>query len=63
MRTNFDMLINDEEIQKNTEAGFWKNRLLIDYFDEAVAAHPDKLCTVEPNNRHNYARLAVSDTL
>lgn len=58
MRTNFDMLINDEEIQKNTEAGFWKNRLLIDYFDEAVAAHPDKLCTVEPNNRHNYARLA-----
>lgn len=56
--TTFDILLTDEEKQKNTEAGFWKNRLLIDYFDQAAAANPDKLCTVEQNGRHTYRELA-----
>lgn len=58
MTTTFEMLLTDEEIRTNTENGFWKNRLLIDYFDEAAAAYPDKLCTVEPTSRHTYRELA-----
>lgn len=54
----FDMLLTDEEITRFTESGHWKNKLLIDYFDEAVAQFPDKLCTVDMNSRHTYAGLA-----
>lgn len=58
MATNFETLLTNEQITRYTEAGLWKNRLLIDYFDEAAAANPDKLCTVEPAGRHTYAELA-----
>lgn len=54
----FDMLLTDEEIARNTASGHWKNKLLIDYFDDAVEKFPEKLCTVDMNSRHTYAGLA-----
>lgn len=56
--STFELLLSDEEKMKYISDGIWKNRLLIDYFDDAVAANPDKLCTVEQNGRHTYSELA-----
>lgn len=58
MPTNFDYLLTDEHIADFTDQGLWKNRLLIDYFDETAEAHPDRLCNVEPAGRHTYSELA-----
>ncbi|MHA2789817.1 AMP-binding protein [Corynebacterium sp. S7] len=58
MPTSFEMLLKDSDIKEFTEAGHWKNRLLIDYFDEAVANTPDKLAAVERAGRHTYKEMA-----
>jgi cyclohexanecarboxylate-CoA ligase len=64
MPNTFDMLLTEEEITAYTEAGFWRNRLLTDYLDEAVAARPDQTATIDAAGSHTYAQLAedVADT-
>ena len=59
MPNNFEYLLTDQEVTNYTEAGYWKNRLLTDYLDDAVKAHPDQVCTVDPAGEHTYAELAA----
>lgn len=58
MATNFDTLLTEDRIRKHTRDGFWRDRLLTDYFDDAAKAHPDTLSNVEPAGRHTYAELS-----
>jgi cyclohexanecarboxylate-CoA ligase len=58
MPNTFDMLLTEEEITAYTEAGFWRNRLLTDYLDEAVAARPGQTCAIDVRGSHTYAELA-----
>ncbi|MGE0853156.1 MAG: AMP-binding protein [Hyphomicrobiaceae bacterium] len=51
----------DEEIARFEESGYWRNRLLTDYFDEAVARHPERLAVIGPDGqRLTYTALAES---
>ena len=64
MPNTFEMLLTDEEVTRYTASGQWRNRLLIDYLDDAVAAHPDQTALIDPAGAHTYAELAedVADT-
>lgn len=58
-----EMLLTDEEITKFTKSGHWRNRLLVDYLHDAVAAHPEQVSTIDAHGPHTYAQLseAVDD--
>jgi cyclohexanecarboxylate-CoA ligase len=58
MPHTFEMLLTDEEIATYTESGHWRNRLLVDYLDDAVAARPGHTCTIDVRGSHTYAELA-----
>lgn len=53
----FDMLLTQEMIDRYTSKGFWRNKTLADYLDEAAAATPDKTSTVDPRGSYTYAEL------
>jgi cyclohexanecarboxylate-CoA ligase len=59
MPHTFEMLLTDEDIATYTESGHWRNRLLVDYLDDAVAARPDQTCTIDVRGAHTYAELAA----
>lgn len=59
MPNNFEMLLSQDDIAKYTASGAWKNRRLTDYLDDAVAAHPNQVCTIDPVSTHTYAELAA----
>lgn len=50
----FDTLLTEEDISTFTKAGFWGDRLIVDYLDSAAAAHPDQLAIVDCNGELNY---------
>ncbi len=50
----FETLLTQEKITVYSEAGFWRNRLLIDYLDEAVAAHPEQAAIVDRKGSLTY---------
>ncbi|QCU78841.1 cyclohexanecarboxylate-CoA ligase [Citricoccus sp. SGAir0253] len=59
MTNTFEMLLTDEDIAAYTASGHWKNRLLSDYLDDAVAARPGQTCTIDVRGAHTYAELAA----
>lgn len=41
--TEYDIILPDSRIEEMTAAGFWRNRSIVDYLDDAIAAVPDKV--------------------
>lgn len=58
MTSPFEMLPVAPEAETFRRAGFWKDRLLIDYLDEAVRATPQKLAMVDAAGERTYQELA-----
>lgn len=54
----FDMLLTQQQIDTYTASGHWKNRLLTDYLDDAVAEHPDQISSIDSAGQLTYAQLA-----
>lgn len=54
----FDMLLTQDQIDTYTASGHWKNRLLTDYLDDAVAARPDHVAAIDSAGQLTYAQLA-----
>lgn len=46
----FDPVLPEERIRSMRLAGFWRDRLLTDYLDEAVAAAPDRTAIIAHNS-------------
>ena len=53
----FDMLLTQDTIDAYTAQGLWRNKTLTDYLDDAVAATPAKVSTVDPRGSITYAEL------
>ncbi len=54
-----DVAIPPEVLDRYVRNGWWVNRSLIEYFDEAVARHPEKTALVAPRGcRMTFAELA-----
>jgi glutaryl-CoA dehydrogenase/cyclohexanecarboxylate-CoA ligase len=53
----FDMLLTQDQIDRYTGQGFWRNKTLTDYLDEAATATPDKVSTVDVRGTYTYAEL------
>lgn len=41
--TEYDIILPDSRIEEMTAAGFWQNRSIVDYLDDAIAAVPEKV--------------------
>ncbi|MFF3571815.1 AMP-binding protein [Nocardia jiangxiensis] len=53
----FATILTAEQIDRYTRAGFWRDRVITDYLDEAAADAPDKLAFVDSQRRITYAQL------
>ncbi|WP_245633680.1 AMP-binding protein [Amycolatopsis jejuensis] len=53
----FATILDDETIETHTRAGYWVNRTITDYLDDAAAATPDKTAFADPQRSISYARL------
>jgi cyclohexanecarboxylate-CoA ligase len=51
----FETILTDE--QKTRYAGYWRDRVITDFLDEAAAATPDKVAFVDPRRRVTYGEL------
>ena len=58
MSNTVEMLLDQDQIQAYTSSGHWKNLLLTDHLDAAVAARPDQVCTIDSAGEHTYRALA-----
>ncbi|WP_369046138.1 AMP-binding protein [Sinomonas sp. P10A9] len=58
MSSPFEMLPLPENAADFRTTGYWKDRLLIDYFDDAVAAHPDKVASIDASGAKTYREMA-----
>ena len=54
---SFETILSHERIDQHTRDGFWGNRTITDYLDEAAAATPDKVAFVDPRRQITYAEL------
>lgn len=54
----FDMLLTQQQIDTYTASGHWKNRLLTDYLDEAVAKTPHQVSSIDSAGQLTYTELA-----
>lgn len=52
-----DTTLTPEHIDLYTGKGFWPNRLITDYLDEAAAATPDKVAAIDARGRTTYGEL------
>ncbi|GHG52654.1 cyclohexanecarboxylate-CoA ligase [Sinomonas cellulolyticus] len=59
MSSPFEMLPLPENAPDFRTNGYWKNRLLLDYFDDAVAAHPDKVASIDAAGTTTYREMAA----
>ena len=59
---NTDMDINSiltkSQIEKYTSQGFWENKTLCDYLDEAVKRYPEKVAIVDRKDKVTYSELS-----
>ena len=53
----FDTTLTPDLIQRYTDQGYWRDRVITDFLDEAAAATPDKVAFVDPRRRVTYAEL------
>ena len=51
--------LNRDSIEKYTKAGYWINKTLGEYFDEAVKKCPDKEAAVDGDRRVTYRQLGM----
>ncbi|MDQ4491357.1 AMP-binding protein [Sinomonas sp. ASV486] len=58
MSSPFEMLPLPENAADFRTNRYWKDRLLIDYFDDAVAAHPDKVASIDASGAKTYREMA-----
>ena len=54
---SFETILGHDRIDQHTRDGFWVNRTITDYLDEAAAATPDKVAFVDPRRQITYAAL------
>ena len=54
----FDTLLTQQQIDTYTASGHWKNRLLTDYLDDALATQPDEVSSIDSAGQLTYAQLA-----
>ena len=54
---SFETILTQERIDQHTRDGFWVNRTITDYLDEAAAATPDKVAFIDPRRQITYAEL------
>ncbi|GGC99665.1 short chain acyl-CoA synthetase [Tersicoccus solisilvae] len=57
MSTPFAMLEPPAEADHFRAAGYWKNRLLIDYLDDAVRARPDAVANIDTAGSRTYGEF------
>ncbi|WP_370935623.1 AMP-binding protein [Amycolatopsis sp. cg13] len=53
----FATILNDETIEAHTRAGYWVNRTITDYLDDAAAATPDKTAFVDSQRGVTFGQL------
>ena len=54
---SFETILSQKRIDQHTRDGFWVNRTITDYLDEAAAATPDKTAFIDPRRQITYAEL------
>ncbi|WP_459549870.1 AMP-binding protein [Nocardia sp. X0981] len=54
---SFTAILDDEQIDNYTRAGYWVNRVITDYLDDAAAATPEKTAFVDSRRQITYAEL------
>ncbi len=55
----YETRITEEMINEYTNAGYWINKTICDYLDQAVSDYPDKEAIVDPHSRLTYAELGA----
>jgi cyclohexanecarboxylate-CoA ligase len=58
MSSTVEMLALAPQAAEFRSAGYWKDRTLIDYFDQAVAKNPTNTAHVDPSGTYTYEDLA-----
>ena len=53
----FETILTPERVDQHTRDGFWVNRTITDYLDEAAATTPDKTAFIDPRRQITYAEL------
>jgi cyclohexanecarboxylate-CoA ligase len=53
----FETTLTPAQIEKFTRAGYWRNRTITDFLDEAVAATPDKLAFIDSRTQVTFGEL------
>jgi cyclohexanecarboxylate-CoA ligase len=53
----FATLLTQDRIDRHTRDGYWVNRTITDYLDDAAAATPDKVAFVDSRRQVTYAQL------
>ena len=53
----FETILTRELIDRHTAEGYWQNRTITDYLDEAAERSPDKLAFIDPRNQVTFAEL------
>lgn len=53
----FETLLTPQRIQRETTAGYWRDKLITDYLDEWARATPDKVAFVDKQRAITYAEL------
>jgi cyclohexanecarboxylate-CoA ligase len=54
---SLETLLTHEIIDQYTKAGYWQNKVITDFLDEAAAGTPDKTAVIEPRRQVTYAQL------
>lgn len=56
---SFQTLLSPERIARETEAGYWRGKVITDFLDEYAAATPDKVAFVDSRREITFAELKV----
>ena len=56
-----ETILTDEIIAEYTTAGYWPNKVITDFLDEAVTRTPDKVAAIDPRRQVTYAELAAAE--
>ena len=57
----FETILTPETIDEYTAAGYWSNRTITDFLDEAVARTPDKTAAIDSRRQITYRELQAED--
>ncbi|MFA6297552.1 MAG: AMP-binding protein [Nocardioides sp.] len=53
----FETTLTPAQVEKFTEAGYWRNRTITDFLDEAAAATPDKPAFIDSRTQVSFGEL------